>query len=111
MASRSSGEALRPYFCASANARCKHPSAASACRPSTITFTRTSLVLIISTLMPAAASDSNMRIATLVWLRMPMPETESFATFAELVTPPQPMLLGQLLGQFDGAGRVRFAAR
>ena len=84
--------------------------AASAWRPSTITFTRTSLVFIMSTLMPAAASDSNMRIATLVWLRMPMPETDSLATCGVLVTPPQPMRLASLLGQFDRARPARFAA-
>src|SRR4030067_1569024 len=53
--------------------------------PSTTAFSRTSLVLIMSTLMPASASDWNIRVATLVWLRMPVPETDNLATLGELV--------------------------
>ena len=90
----------------SANARCKHASAAAPCVPSTITFTRTSLVLIISTLIPAAASDSNMRIATAAWLRMPMPETDSFATRGALVTPAAADPLSHRPNQGDRAGQI-----
>ena len=48
----------------SANACCRHSSAAGPCLPSTTTLTRTSLVLISLTLISFRASASNMRIAT-----------------------------------------------
>ena len=47
----------RAYRWASAKARCRAARAGLPWRPSTTTFTRTSLVLIISTLIPASASD------------------------------------------------------
>ena len=61
----------------------------SPCRPSTMTLMRTSVVLIRSTLIPSAASDWKRRLATLVWLFMPTPKTESLAT----------------LGQWSGGGQ------
>ena len=48
-----------------------------------MTLMRTSVVLIRSTLIPSAASDWNMRLATLVWLFMPTPKTESLATLGQ----------------------------
>ena len=46
----------------------------------TTMFTRTSLVLTISTLISASVSALNIRMPTPVWLRMPMPVTVRIAT-------------------------------
>ena len=51
-----------------------------------------------------------MRMATPVWLRRPMPETESLATFGLLVTGPQSNLLGEVFGRLHGLGQVGCAA-
>ena len=61
-----------------------------AVRPSTITFTRTSVVLIRSTLIRSLARAANSRLATLVWLFMPTPKTESLATRGQLSGGGQP---------------------
>ena len=51
---------------------------------------RTSVVLISATLMPSAASAWNMRAATLVWLFMPTPNTDSLATRGQCIGGGQP---------------------
>ncbi len=50
-----------------------------------------SLVVIIWRLIPAAASASNMAVATPVWVRIPIPTTETLATSASWVTPEAPI--------------------
>src|SRR5262249_28706774 len=81
---------LTPYRRTSAKAACSFARPFSPAAPSTTTFTRTSLVLIISTLTPASERALNMRIATPTCVRRPTPLTDSLLMTGLDVTCLQP---------------------
>src|SRR5437667_271193 len=75
------------------NASCSARTASSVYFSSTTTEILISEVEIICTLMPSAASTSNMRAAMPAWVRMPMPTIDTLATSVCPVTPWAPISL------------------